>query len=71
MVTGELGPQENSVRGDLGPLENSVHTKSVRSVSVQFNCARIGLGLTLVSKQTIRLQNIHVKTILNFSYIKQ
>ena len=34
MVTGELGPQENSVRGDLGPLENSVHTKSVQSVSV-------------------------------------
>ena len=33
-VTGELGPQENSVRGDLGPLENSVHTKSDRSVSV-------------------------------------
>ena len=31
MVSGELGPQENSVRGDLGPLENSVQVKSVLS----------------------------------------
>ena len=30
-VTGELGPQEKSVRGDLGPLVNSVQVNSVRS----------------------------------------
>ena len=30
MVTGELGPRENSVRGDLGPPVNSVQVKSVQ-----------------------------------------